>query len=166
MNIKNRTAIVFTLAIILATGIVASSILNFSVYAQNDKFNAKLSGQEEVPPTNSNATGIVELSIAGEDRIEYKVNATNILSVTDGHLHIGEKGENGLIVFTLFRPDAPVDQISENETITEDEFVGSLKGKSMSDLITAMSNGSIYANIHTQDNPNGEIRGQIMSSNP
>ncbi|MBA3750860.1 MAG: CHRD domain-containing protein, partial [Nitrosopumilus sp.] len=74
--------------------------------------------------------------------------------------------ENGLIVFALFRPDAPVDQISENETITEDEFVGSLKGKSMSDLITAMSNGSIYANIHTQDNPNGEIRGQIMSSNP
>ena len=69
-----------------------------------------------------------------------------------------------MIVFTLFRPDALVDLASENETISEDEFVGPLKGKSISDLTTAMGNGSVYANIHTQENPNGEIRGQLMNA--
>jgi hypothetical protein len=106
----------------------------------------------------------VQLTLKGEEGVDYTVNASSIRGVTEGHLHLGQKGENGLIVFTLFRPDAPIDQISENETITEDEFVGPLKGKAISDLTTAMGNGSIYANIHTQENPNGEIRGQVMSA--
>ena len=125
---------------------------------------ANLTGKEEIPPTNSNATGTIELNLKGNDAVNYIVNVTNIRGVTDGHLHLGQKGENGLIVFTLFKPYAPVDLVSENETISEDEFVGPLKGKSISDLTTAMGNGSIYANIHTQENPNGEIRGQLMNA--
>ncbi|HEX7257946.1 MAG TPA: CHRD domain-containing protein [Nitrososphaeraceae archaeon] len=33
----------------------------------------------------------------------------------------------------------------------------------MSDLVTAMSNESTYVNVHTEQYPNGKIRGQIMS---
>jgi hypothetical protein len=154
---------VFIIAIAVST-ITFINLIDTKAFAQNNKFIANLTGKEEVPPTNSNATGTVQFNLKGNDGIDYLVNATNIRGVTDGHLHLGKKGENGLIVFTLFRPDAPVDQISENETITADEFVGPLKGKSINDLTTAMGNGSIYANIHTQENPNGEIRGQIMSS--
>ena len=40
-----------------------------------------------------------------------------------------------------------------------------MKGKQISDLVTAMSNGSTYVNVHTEKHPNGEIRGQIMMSN-
>ncbi len=165
MNSINNT----TLGVVIITTLVISTIIfiNFNdtiVFAQNNKFMANLTGKEEVPPLNSNATGTVQLTLQGEKGIDYTVNATSIRGVTEGHLHLGQKGENGLIVFTLFRPDAPVDQISENETIREDEFVGPLKGKSISDLTIAMGNGSIYANIHTQENPNGEIRGQVMSS--
>ncbi len=163
-NIKN---ISLGVAIITALAISTITFINSNdttAFAQNNKFMANLTGKEEVPPVNSNATGTVQLTLQGEEGIDYIVNATSIRGVTEGHLHLGQKGENGLIVFTLFRPDAPIDQISENETITEDEFVGPLKGKSISDLTTAIGNGSIYANIHTQENPNGEIRGQIMSA--
>jgi hypothetical protein len=31
----------------------------------------------------------------------------------------------------------------------------------LSDLIDAMNNGETYVNIHTEQNPNGETRGQI-----
>ena len=33
----------------------------------------------------------------------------------------------------------------------------------ISDLVDAFNDGNTYANIHTQQNPNGEIRGQIIS---
>ncbi len=74
------------------------------------------------------------------------------------------KGRKRINSIHLIQTLCSIDQISENETIKEDEFVGPLKGKSISDLTTTMGNGSIYANIHTQENPNGEIRGQVMSS--
>jgi CHRD domain len=38
-----------------------------------------------------------------------------------------------------------------------------LAGKQISDLVDLMKNGGAYVNIHTQENQNGEIRGQIMS---
>ena len=164
MICNNDIKITFVVAVIVSITTVMG-IINFSnhmVFAQGEKFMAKLTGNEEVPPSNSKATGSVEFNASGKDGIDYKVSATNIQNVTEGHIHIGKKGENGPIVFTLFRANAPVNQLSENETITPSEFVGQLKDKPLSDLISAMNNGSAYANIHTQQNPNGEIRGQIM----
>jgi hypothetical protein len=38
-----------------------------------------------------------------------------------------------------------------------------MQGKQISDLVTAMNNGSTYINVHTVQNPNGEIRGQITN---
>jgi hypothetical protein len=39
-----------------------------------------------------------------------------------------------------------------------------MQGKQISDLAAAMNNGTTYVNIHTEQNPQGEIRGQIMSA--
>jgi hypothetical protein len=161
-NIKIGFAVAAIFSITAVMGIISFS--DHVVFAQGEKFVAKLTGNEEVPPSNSKATGTVEFTASGKDSIDYKVSATNIQNVTEGHIHIGKKGENGPIVFTLFRANAPVNQLSENETITSSEFVGQLKDKPLSDLITVMNNGSAYANIHTQQNPNGEIRGQIMAA--
>jgi hypothetical protein len=40
---------------------------------------------------------------------------------------------------------------------------GPLKGKRVSDLALLGINGSLYINIHTDQNPNGEIRGQVRN---
>ena len=39
-----------------------------------------------------------------------------------------------------------------------------MQGKPMSDLIAAMNNGSTYINVHTEQNPEGEIRGQLVTT--
>ena len=164
MTCNKNIKISFVIAVIFSIAAVMG-VVNFSnhvAFAQGEKFMAKLTGNEEVPPSNSKATGQAEFDASGKDGMDYKVSATNIQNVTEGHIHIGKKGENGPIVFTLFRANAPVNQLSENETITSSEFVGQLKDKPLSDLISLLNNGSAYANIHTQQNPNGEIRGQIM----
>ena len=60
-----------------------------------------------IPPVQTNGTGLAEISpytIAG-DSITYTVNATNIKDVTAGHVHFGNPGENGPIVFTMFEYD-------------------------------------------------------------
>jgi CHRD domain len=119
-----------------------------------------LTGSEEVPPVQTEATGIAEFIPMGMDSVDYSVNATNIQGVTAGHIHLGAKGENGPVVVTLFKYDTPMNEVSENGTITADKLEGPLAGKQISDLATAGGNGSLYVNIHTEQNPNGEIRGQ------
>ena len=45
-------ATIFTVAL-ASVGITTTNNLTSSAFAQDQKFTAKLSGQEEVPPTNS-----------------------------------------------------------------------------------------------------------------
>ena len=152
-------AVVFTVA--LASIGITTNDLTSSAFAQDQKFTASLSGQEEVPPTNSQATGMAEFTVMG-DNVEYTVNASNMQGVTAGHIHSGKQGENGPVVVTLFKNDSPTNEVSETGSITADKLEGPMAGKQLTDLATAMSNGETYVNVHTEQNPNGEIRGQIM----
>jgi len=45
--------------------------------------------------------------------------------------------------------------------ITDASLTGQMKGQTLADLKTAMTNGDTYVNVHTKDHPKGEIRGQI-----
>jgi CHRD domain len=149
-------------AVLVTFMLIAANGLTNIVFAQGAaKFGLNLTGSEEVPPVQTNATGLAEISpytIAG-DSISYNVNATNIKDVTAGHVHFGKPGENGPIVFTMFTYDPPRDEVLETGTITADKLEGPMKGKQVSDLAFAGANGSLYMNIHTVENPNGEIRG-------
>jgi CHRD domain len=149
-------------AVLITFMLTASNGLTNMVFAQGAaKFGFNLTGSEEVPPVQTNATGLAEISpytIAG-DSITYTVNATNINDATAGHIHFGNPGENGPIVFTMFTYDPPRDEVLETGTITADKLEGPMSGKQVSDLAFAGANGSLYMNIHTVENPNGEIRG-------
>ncbi len=161
MSIK-IIGVMFAVIAALATAGIATSLTS-SVFAQEQKFMAKLSGQEEVPPTDSQATGMAEFTVMG-DNVEYTVNASNIEAVTAGHIHNGTQGENGPVVVTLFTNDSPTNEVSETGSITADKLEGPMAGKELTDLATAMTNGETYVNVHTEQNPDGEIRGQISSS--
>jgi hypothetical protein len=161
MSVKTTgvIAIVVTIATIGLLAVTTSGFTN-SVFAQGpQKIIMNLSGSEEVPPVQTEATGVAEF-IPGEDSVGYNINATNIEGVTAGHIHLGKQGENGPIIVTLFNYDSPMNEVSENGTFTADKLEGPLAGKELSDLAIAGANGTLYVNIHTQQNPNGEIRGQ------
>jgi hypothetical protein len=159
------SALMFSVAVavILATLMITSTTNSFnnSVLAQGPPTIAiNLSGNEEVPPVQTEATGVAEFIPIGPDSIAYSVNATNIEGATAGHIHLGKEGENGPVVVTLFKYDSPMNEVSENGTITADTLEGPMAGKQIFDLATAGANGTLYVNIHTEQNPNGEIRGQ------
>ncbi len=131
-----------------------------------ERFIAELTGVEEVLQTvDSSAIGIAEFKL-GQDNIMYAVNLTDIENVTAGHIHSGQVGENGPVIVTLFTEDTPTDIMTGvflEGNITAANLEGPMAGKPLSNLITAMRNDQTYVNVHTQQNPNGEIRGQILN---
>ncbi|HEX6378176.1 MAG TPA: CHRD domain-containing protein, partial [Nitrososphaeraceae archaeon] len=142
MLIKSRITIA---SIVSATMVVIFTALMLSfngltslVFAQGPPtITINLTGSEEVPPVQTEATGMAEFIPLGMDSIVYNVNATNIEGATAGHIHLGAKGENGPIVVTLFKYDTPMNEVSENGTITADKLEGPMAGKQISDLATA-----------------------------
>lgn len=147
-----------------AIAVVATSTgLNPSTVFANHEFAANLTGQQEVPPVDTQATGeaILVQDMPLNQTIHYFVNATGIQGANQGHIHSGAQGENGPIVVTLFKFDSPQNTVLQNGTIAATNLEGPMQGKTIPDLIAAMKNGTTYVNIHTQQNPNGEIRGQL-----
>jgi Ca2+/Na+ antiporter len=149
------------IAIVISVGAV--SILATSVYAQEQKFSASLSGSQEVPPNTSTAKGWAWLKPMG-DTVWYKVNATGIDKVTMAHIHNAKAGENGdpIAMLQIAKSSGPT---LAQGNITGSDLMGSLAGKSIADLVAKMQSGETYVNVHTDANPNGEIRGQIEMAN-
>ena len=132
-------------------------------------FQAHLNGGAEVSPANTNAQGeaIFKLSKDGNS-IYYKLIVSNIYNVRMAHIHLGPAGTNGGIVVWLY-PSAPpmqlipgrYDGILAEGTITKSNLTGVLASNTLTDLLNAMENGNAYVNVHTDQYPGGEIRGQI-----
>lgn len=132
-------------------------------------FRTHLTGAEEVPAVDTRAHGqaIFRLTKDGS-AIHYKLIVANIENVLMAHIHNAPAGVNGGIVVWLY-PAAPPPQLIEGRfdgvlaegTITASDFVGSLAGQSLEDLLELMRSGETYVNVHTTQNPGGEVRGQI-----
>ena len=135
-------------------------------------FRAHLSGDQEVPEAETNATGqaIFQLSKDGEE-LSYKLIVANIENVRMAHIHLAPEGVNGPVGVWLY-PSAPPPQLIEGVSngilaegvITKDDLVGSLAGSELSELVELMLEGGTYVNVHTNQYPAGEIRGQIFGN--
>lgn len=86
MSIKLPIVVIVTIIVTIATiGVVVTVMITGSpnsAFAQQPlKFVINLSGSEEVPPVQTEATGVAEIT-PGADSIAYSINATNIENVT------------------------------------------------------------------------------------
>jgi CHRD domain len=173
MKIKSTvTVMIFVIVIVTLVTITVEVTIDFPTSAfageeQQERFIIELTGFEEVPPVNNtSAIGRAEFKL-GQDNIMYTVNVTDIENVTAAHIHRGQVGENGPIVITLFKSETPTTamatEVLSEGNITATNLEGPMAGQLLSNLTSAMQNEQTYVNVHTQQNPNGEIRGQILS---
>lgn len=160
----------FSLVIlVISSAIMPSSIkfLKLAVAQVEGKFTAKLTGQDEVPPTNTKATGTADFVIQSNGKImSYNVNVSNIDKITMVNLNQGKKGQNGPVVVTLIRfksltPTGPVNGQLARGNISSTDLKGPLKGMQISDLARLIEDNNAYVNVQTSLYPDGEIRGQI-----
>jgi hypothetical protein len=132
-----------------------------------ENFHAHLSGAEEVPPVDTQATGQAIFQLRS-DGLHYKLIVANIENVTMAHIHLAPAGANGPVVAWLY-PDGPppelipgrFDGVLAEGVITNNDLVGPLANKNLDDLLDAIRAGNTYVNVHTSQFPPGEIRGQI-----
>ena len=153
--------IVATLAVI-ATSFVATQ----QIQAQEGKMIITfLSGKDEVPPTESNASAWAKFqSVDNGSQLSYWVSIVGLKEITGAHIHKGSEGQNGDIVTVLSEAKSAEggnETISLMGNITKDGLQGPLEGKEVSDLVSLMRNGSVYVNVHTNEYKDGVIRGQI-----
>ncbi len=153
------------------TNLMSPSAIKFPSFALaqgQQNFTANLVGQDVVPPTNSMATGTSEFTLSSDGMsMNYEVYVTNIDGVTLAQIYQGQEGETGPAVSTLiqFKDITPTGQVNGLLTqgiITSDDLQGPLSGKQISDLTQLIENNNTYVEIQTTENPNGEIRGQII----
>jgi hypothetical protein len=150
ITIPKALAIISSLAFVVVCSL---AITQPSAYAQQQSIIAKLTGKNEVPPVNTQATGTAQFQLSSDGKeLNYDLSAINLNGFMMAHIHQGKAGENG-------QPVAPL-QMGKGK-VTSSDLQGSLAGKQISDLVDIIKNGQAYVNVHTDQNQNGEIRGQI-----
>jgi hypothetical protein len=143
-----------------------------AVSAQSE-FRATLSGANENPPVAGIGFGLATLDVnvsGGVLGINFELTGVNVAEAHMGHIHCGTATENGPIVVWLAGvPSAPATAGYDlngswvKAKVTETSIIqGTPCGNTLVELLTAMANGRTYVNIHTRNNPGGEIRGQIQ----
>lgn len=175
MKIKSTvTVMIFVIVIVALATIIAGATIGFPTSAfageeeQQERFIAELTGVEEVLRTvDTSAIGVAEFRLGQDNSIMYRINVTDIENVTAAHIHRGQVGENGPVIVTLFKEDTPTTAMTtgvlSEGNITATNLEGPMAGQLLSNLTSAMQNEQTYVNVHTQQNPNGEIRGQILN---
>jgi hypothetical protein len=161
-----------TLIVVLVMLITAS----VAFAADNRNFSVHLSGDDEVPPRDTNAQGQVIFHISKDGtELEYKLIVANIDNVVAAHIHCGAPGVVAPVGVTLLHMP-PVsgrfDGILAEGTITAPDAGNACGWTDLNAVIAAMMSGNAYVNVHTNDGvappntgpgdfPGGEIRGQI-----
>lgn len=125
------------------------------------EFMVELTPEQEVMDVESDATGEAHFEVSEDgESLEYSIHAENFEDAVAGHLHSGAVGEDGPVELFLFENEDGVDYDGEvaRGTLTEEDLAGDLNWEEFSMALVA---GEVYANLHTEGFPEGEIRGQL-----
>jgi len=156
---QKRNLFMIVLVVALASLVYTAT----NSYAQNEKYRAKLDGNNEVTTLKTTYKGVINLK-KKNDMLTWKMNLTGISGLTGAHIHQGQAGENGKPVVDLLKVSKQKDTanvILMRGNVTDSSLTGPMAGQTIADLKTAMANGNAYVDVATASHPDGEIRGQI-----
>lgn len=124
-------------------------------YMEAVTVSATFTGDAEVPPVMTSATGMVEATLDGfafslSGSFEGLESDLEPIAGTPAHVQEAAIGENGPVVFLI-------------DVASADERSGTLSLEAtLNDVeLAAFLMGSFYVNIHAEGNPGGELRAQL-----
>ena len=135
-------------------GILAATALAlaaFSMPAIADEVKFKLSGDAEVPPVTTTASGTAAITVKPDMSVSGNVTTSGI-AATMAHIHIGKAGTNGPVVITLTKSGDNGWMVPDGSKLSETQY-------------QAYKAGELYVNVHSAEYKPGELRGQLTPPN-
>lgn|SRR5918994_5714050 len=160
----NQTLCLVIITGILLTMLIVSTTFSNSVYAQN-KFRAKLDANNEVPPVDSEADGVATFKIK-DNAVQSTINVTGIPDISGAQIFMGQIGQNEDPIVDLVKTGEKTqrpDGVAIKGMFTASEFEGSMQGKDLPALQSAMAANQTFVNVMTSEHPDGEVTGHIYS---
>lgn len=123
------------------------------------ELEAKLKGANEVPgPGSPHGKGEIHVfAKPTKGKLCFTLEVKNLDPLIMGHIHKGAEDISGPIKVTLFEDDQGLDGDGSYEGCVKE-----IKEKLLDKIVADPE--SFYANVHTQDYPDGAIRGQLQLS--
>jgi hypothetical protein len=138
--VLRRSGMVFCRASLIAGLLASGTLLAADV-------KVKLSGDQEVPPVQSSASGTGTITVHDDKSVSGSVTTSGIKAIA-AHIHEAPAGKNGPVA-------VPLEKKSDNE------FAVPAGAKLTDAQYKAFKAGNLYVNVHSDAHKNGEIRGQL-----
>jgi CHRD domain-containing protein len=147
------------------TVFAVASIMMRSARADIVVFTAQLLASNEVPPVSNadaNAFGQVRVTLdtaTNTFQFEWSVNNVASTNIILSHIHEGAAGANGPVrVDSLISPASPVPVVNGGAVFSRSNLSGP------ADVVTRLlaNPAGFYFNIHSNLNPGGVVRGQLI----
>jgi hypothetical protein len=164
-------------ALLLMAALATASVMTGCGSDNNEGISSQqtafLSGAQANPNSNSLATGTATVSfvnlnddVAQNRQVRVRLVTEGLINVTTVELHLGQPGETGPVLFTLYSRANVGQQLPTDFTrvIRASDWVPVAGINTFEEFVNALRAGNVYILVNTVANPNGEIRGQIGAS--
>jgi hypothetical protein len=141
MNTVLRKSAIALAAATLIAGLLAAG----ATFAADIK--VKLSGDQEVPPVQTQASGSGTITVNDDKSVSGSITTTG-MNATAAHIHEAAVGKNGPVVIPL-------------EKKSDKEFAVPTGAKLSDAQYKAFKAGDLYVNVHSDAHKGGEIRAQL-----
>src|SRR5271154_385690 len=107
----------------------------------------KLTGDQEVPPVVSSASGAGTIVIKNDKTVSGSIKTTGIDGIM-AHIHLAAPGKNGPPIITLTKTADNTWSVPAGAVLTDDQY-------------QSFKDGNLYVNVHSAEHKGGEIRTQL-----
>ena len=132
--------------------------------ADGTTYVAHLNGAQQVPPVQTNSAGSALFKVDDKGKaLRYSIKIKPIRHLTELHIHLGKRGQNGdtVVGFIAVPPPGVGQEVRAEGWITSADLIGPLTGSPIGVLIDKLQHKAAYVNAHTVE-VDGLIRGQIV----
>jgi CHRD domain len=173
MNINSKYLLAAAIIGTLSFEYIVPSTVGIVAYAQQSQtqstpghFVANLSGKVLFPPVNTNASGQAVLNLTNQgSKMAYLVKAHGLDKITSVSLEHTTGGRTIDIILLYdgvkLGPTGKINGILTQGIFGASDFLSDFKGKHLSDLIKAMTDGKVFLRVRTISLPLGQIGGKV-----
>ena len=114
---------------------------------KKDEIKVKLSGDQEVPPVKTEASGSGTIVISADKSVSGSITTSGV-EATAAHIHDGPAGKNGPVIIPLTKGPDNTWSVPAGAKLTDAQY-------------KSYEAGDLYVNVHSAAHKGGEIRAQL-----